>query len=303
MAVVKEMTTSGEADVIGIAGEFRSRTFQVILRDAGDNISDPISPMNVGTGFGNPFVPLGSRHPENRELVAVRYSGVERMKDSPDVWVINVDYELPDIDEELWRISFRSGTETEEMRTDRDGKLVGTNAYRMAEHGETSTFRAKTIRSIVPVHLISRPGVFVEKTIPRFKRATTMTLARIVPKLTTSQVGALTNSQATVSESTFFGVPGDQILMAGFDAQPLTGENRIKWQVVINFLWSPEKWTPVTLFDRFEVDGFESNVFAGDPREVEFDAVSTTYKVYRKTNFTEMLQFVATGIRTIGPRP
>ncbi len=265
MATITERFDSGEGDREGVGGLKASRRFDVHLdEEAGDDINNPIAPLKDA-------YPLGSQHNVASGLYATDHIKVERVKDTRGRWICEILYDVPLVPQSGdylgWTIDFDHSLQMEEMTRDLDGKLVGGNAYRFPENGDTAGYRAQTIDGMKA--LVQRPGAITPARLMRFVPSFTIRATRSVGIVTRDQYSQGRAYRNRVNSITFLAHGAGTVLAAAprVSRRPGTLPNEfnqripgIVYDVELNFLGNDEGWEIERLYDRFEHKGYEGQV-------------------------------------------
>lgn len=304
---------SREGDKAGLKDFRATRIFKVILRDDGDDINDPLTPLQQ-------LYPLGQSHPESifSGLVVNQYDKGERL--DIDVWKSIVEYGMPIVvDSGItggWILEFSTAIEIAERVNDLNGVPIGGNAYKLPGEEDAGPFFFSAATVDGEKELIQVPGAITPKTISAFKPVSHIVASKTVKNITTDQLIVATASVGMVNKKVFFGWNSDKVLLSGFNATPrvasdLTGQSsnllplnqsNIQWDLRLDFLIHLFGWQPVKLFDRFEWKGFEGQVFKPTPTGTE--AVFREFTIYRQANFDDLLTFLGGAtVKIGGPGP
>ena len=126
MATITENLNSGAGDEAGQRGFRARKEYHVVLRDAGDDVNDPLTPLEA-------LVPIGTQHPEPlfAGLFASRYRKLQREDGTTDIWRAEVIFESPLVfpSTGAWNVSFNTSLQTHQPALDLKEKRIGGLAY------------------------------------------------------------------------------------------------------------------------------------------------------------------------------
>lgn len=316
MASAYQFRDSGVGDKRGLDMLDATMTWVATIDAVGD---DPIVPVQIESPLGM-YHPQGARGQSFAGLIVVGYAKARQL--TPLKWLIDVIYGSKH--KSLfggWLTEVQSGSGTEHITRDLDGKLIGPKVY--VPHQlpsfplETTEATHQTILA-KPIIVVDESGVSSPTTIleltetedvvkpvgyDRMAGPTTLIFSRTLLSMSMSIIRNVDSYKFTINHSLFADWSRGMLLFANYNIReaigsvPYQDNPGLIYHVRLVFLINRKGWETIERFSTWiDDEGNESVIYRVDQPEEGPPALtleSETYRVFEKADFVQLLGIVA----------